>query len=78
MIYIINEKPYIRVANYYKPVKVEKKNNEYNITPIDSKNKANRITVAEANVRNLNVTGVSVEDYYTKTNSKPKNNIDSI
>ena len=34
MIYLINGKPYVKVSNYYKQVKVEMKGREINITPI--------------------------------------------
>ena len=34
MIYLINGKPYVKVSNYYKQVKVEMKGKEINIIPI--------------------------------------------
>lgn len=34
MIYLINGKPYVKVSNYYKQVKVEMKGKELNITPV--------------------------------------------
>lgn len=34
MIYLINSKPYVKVSNYYKQVKVEMKGKELNITPV--------------------------------------------
>lgn len=34
MLYIINNKPYVKVSNYYKEVKVEKKGKEYSVKPI--------------------------------------------
>lgn len=34
MIYLINGKPYVKVSNYYKQVKVEMKGKEINITPV--------------------------------------------
>ena len=34
MIYVINGKPYVKVANYYKEVSVEKKGNEYSVKPV--------------------------------------------
>ena len=34
MIYLINGKPYVKVSNYYKQVKVEMKGKEINIVPV--------------------------------------------
>lgn len=34
MIYLINGKPYVKVSNYYKQVKVDMKGKELNITPV--------------------------------------------
>lgn len=37
MIYLINGKPYVKVSNYYKQVKVEMKGKELNIIPVGGK-----------------------------------------
>lgn len=34
MIYLINDKPYVKVSNYYKQVKVDMEGKELKITPI--------------------------------------------
>lgn len=78
MIYIINEKPYIKVGNYYKPVKIEKKNNEYSVKPINSEDKSNRITMQDVKSKKLMVTSDSVENYMNGNTQKNKNNIDNM
>lgn len=78
MIYIINGKPYIKVGNYYKPVKIEKKNNEYNVKPINSEDKSNRITMQDVKSKKLMVTSDSVENYMNGNTQKNKNNIDNM
>ena len=37
MIYVIENKPYIKVSNYFRGVTIEKKGNEYVVKPIKSK-----------------------------------------
>lgn len=78
MIYIINGKPYIKVGNYYKPVKIEKKNNEYSVKPINSEDKSNRITMQDVKSKKLMVTSDSVENYMNGNTQKNKNNIDNM
>ena len=78
MIYIINEKPYIKVGNYYKPVKIEKKNNEYSVKPINSEDKSNRITMQDVKSKKLMVTSDSVENYMNGNTQKNTNNIDNM
>ena len=78
MIYIINEKPYIKVGNYYKPVKIEKKNNEQSVKPINSEDKSNRITMQDVKSKKLMVTSDSVENYMNGNTQKNKNNIDNM
>lgn len=60
MIYVINGKPYVKVANYYKEVSVEKKGNEYSVKPVGG-----RETRIE-NPKSNEVTEVSVSDFYDK------------
>lgn len=72
MIYIINKKPYIRVSHYYKPVKIEKKGNEYNVTPIGDN--SNRIM---ANSK-LQVISVTVKEAYEKYSISKMNDISNI
>ena len=73
MLYIIDKKPYIRVSSYYKPVKIEKKGNEYIVVPIGDK--TNRV---RAN-KNLVVTEITVKEAFEKYSiSKANNNIDNI
>jgi hypothetical protein len=64
MIYVINNKPYVKVANYYKEVSIEKKGKEFIVKPIGEKE--TRITNPKLN----EITSVSVEQYYQSKNSK--------
>lgn len=64
MIYVINGKPYVKVANYYKEVSVEKKGKEYIVKPLGGK---------ETRVENPDmkeVSQISVEDFYKKNSGK--------
>ena len=73
MLYMIDKKPYIRVSNYYKLVKVEKKGNEYNVVPLGDKSNRDRAN------KNLVITEVTVKDAYEKNSaSKANSNIDNM
>jgi len=72
MIYSINGKPYVKVANYYKEVSIDKKGNEYSVKPVGGK---------ETRVENPNpkeVIEMTLEDFYSKKNvsSNGKKSID--
>ncbi len=60
MIYIIDEKPYIKVANYYREVDIKKKGNEYYVIP-----KKGEETKLEY-VKQSDIGQMSVEDFYKK------------
>ncbi|MBQ9298758.1 MAG: hypothetical protein IJ223_07060 [Clostridia bacterium] len=60
MIYIIDEKPYIKVANYYREVDIKKKGNEYYVIP-----KKGEETKLEY-VNQSKIGQMSVEDFYKK------------
>lgn len=68
MLYIINKKPFVKVSNYYKLVKITKKGNEYNVVPEQGEN-----TSIEKLDKNYLV--MSVEEY-DKKYLKSKNHID--
>lgn len=64
MLYIIKEKPYVKVSNYYKEVSVDKKGKEYYVKPVGGK---------ETRIENPNMNEVfqmTVENYYKKNSSK--------
>lgn len=64
MIYIINEKPYVKVANYYKEVSIDKKGKEFIVKPVGGK---------ETRIENpdyKNVVEMSVTDYYEHKEKK--------
>lgn len=64
MLYLIKEKPYVKVSNYFKEVSVDKKGKEYIVKPVGGK---------ETRVENPDmkeVTQISVEDFYKKNSSK--------
>lgn len=66
MIYIINNKPYVKVAHYFKEVEITKKGSEYSAKPIGG---------IETRIENPNMDKVmqmSVMDYYEKNNSNGK------
>lgn len=66
MLYIINEKPYVKVSNYYKEVSVEKKGKEFSVKPYGGK---------ETRIENPDpktVTEISVANYLENKN-KNKN-----
>lgn len=66
MLYIINEKPYVKVSNYYKEVSVEKKGKEFSVKPHGGK---------ETRIENPDpktVTEISVANYLENKN-KNKN-----
>ena len=73
MIYVINGKPYVKVANYYKEVSVDKKGKEYYVKPVGGK---------ETRIENPNMNEVfqmSVENFYKKKLEKTSvNNINKI
>lgn len=60
MLYLIKDKPYIKVANYYREVDVTKKGDEYYVTP-----KKGEETKLE-NVKEEGVTQISLQDFYKK------------
>lgn len=60
MLYLIKDKPYIKVANYYREVDVTKKGDEYYVTP-----KKGEETKLE-NVKQKEVTQISLQDFYKK------------
>lgn len=72
MIYKINGKPYVKVANYYKEISIEKKGNEFSAKPVSGK---------ETRIENPNpkeVIEMSIEEFYSKKNnsSNEKRSID--
>ena len=65
MIYIIKNKPYIKVANYYKEVSIDKKGKEFSVIPVKGEN----TTIEYVDEKEINKT--TLEEYYnTKKNSK--------
>ena len=60
MIYVINKKPYIKVANYYREVDIKKKGDEYYVIP-----KKGEETKLEY-VKQSEIGEVSVENFYKK------------
>lgn len=60
MLYLIQDKPYIRVANYYREVDVTKKGDEYFVTP-----KKGDETKIE-NVKREDVVQISLQDFYKR------------
>lgn len=69
MLYVIEGKPYIKVSNYYRQVQVSKKGDEYYLVPL--KGEENRIEITRTQ-NNIQITQLSVEDYYKKNNIKSK------
>lgn len=73
MLYLIKEKPYVKVSNYYKEVSVDKKGKEYIVKPVGGK---------ETRIENPNMNEVfqmSVENFYKKKLEKTSvNNINKI
>lgn len=72
MIYNIKGKPYVKVANYYKEISIEKKGNEFSAKPVGGR---------ETRIENPNpkeVVEMTIEDFYSKKNtpSNEKRNID--
>lgn len=68
MLYLIKEKPYVKVSNYYKEVSVEKNGKEYIVKPTGGK---------ETRIENPNmkeVFQISVEDFYQKKINKTNSN----
>lgn len=64
MLYIIKEKPYVKVSNYYKEVSVDKKGKEYIVKPTGGK---------ETRIENPDikeVSQISVEEFYQKNSNK--------
>lgn len=68
MIYLIKGKPYVKVANYYKEIKIQKNGNEYNAEP-----KGGEETRIE-NPNPLDVTQMTVEEFYKSQKTKTKEN----
>lgn len=66
MLYLIKDKPYIKVANYYREVDVTKKGDEYYVTP-----KKGEETKLE-NVKEEGVTQISLQDFYKKNSLNNK------
>ena len=72
MIYNIKGKPYVKVANYYKEISIEKKGNEFLAKPVGGK---------ETRIENPNpkeVIEMTIEDFDSKKNpsSSEERNID--
>lgn len=64
MLYLIKEKPYVKVSNYYKEVTVDKKGKEYIVKPTGGK---------ETRIENPDikeVSQISVEEFYQKKSNK--------
>lgn len=70
MIYIIKNKPYVKVANYFKMVKITKNGNEYDVVPIGGKE------TEIQNSKDIKISEISLKEYNNKYLSKSKNNID--
>lgn len=68
MLYIIKNKPYIKVSNYYKEVSVDKIGNDYSVVPV--KGEENRIYID--NIKNIVTTESSVEDFFKKSKHTKK------
>lgn len=60
MLYLIKDKPYIKVANYYREVDVTKKGDEFLVTP-----KKGEETKLE-NVKEEEVTQIPLQDFYKR------------
>lgn len=60
MLYLIKDKPYIKVANYYREVDVTKKGDEFFVTP-----KKGEETKLE-NIKEEEVTQISLQDFYKR------------
>lgn len=69
MLYLIKEKPYVKVSNYYKEVSVDKKGKEYIVKPTGGK----ETRIEKPDVKEISQ--ISVEDFYKKNSSKT--NIDN-
>lgn len=68
MIYVIKDKPYVRVAHYYKEVKITKNGENYNVYPVGG---------IETRIENPDINKIekmSIIDYYKINNSNKKNN----
>lgn len=65
MIYIIKNKPYIKVANYYKEVSIDKKGKEFSVIPVKGEN----TTIEYVNENEIGQTTLA-EYYNSKKNSK--------
>ena len=64
MLYIIKEKPYVKVSNYYKEVSVDKKGKEYYVKPVGGK----ETRIEKPDMKEISQ--ISVEDFYKKNSSK--------
>lgn len=69
MLYIVNNKPYIRVANYLKEVSISKNkinDKEYDVKPVSGENTKIEYSIND----NMLYAQMSVEDFYKKKNQK--------
>lgn len=70
MIYLIKNKPYIKLPSYYKEVNVSKTANNISVVPKDSKDS----TLSIYDVNSKEVVEISTEEYlkskYTQKNNK--------
>lgn len=66
MIYSIKGKPYVKVANYYKEISIQKNGNEYNAKPKDGEN-----TIIE-NPNPKDVISMTVDEFYKNSKTKIK------
>lgn len=67
MIYIIKSKPYVKVADYYKEISIEKKGKEFLAKPVDGEN--TKVYKPE------DVTAMTVEEFYNKRKNSSKSEI---
>lgn len=67
MIYYYNEKPYVRVAHYYKEVSIEKNGKEYVVKPVGGKE--TRVEKPEMS----NILAMDVDTYFKKYKKTSKN-----
>lgn len=67
MLYLIKEKPYVKVSNYYKEVTVDKKGKEYIVKPTGGK----ETRIEKTDMKEISQ--ISVEDFYKKNSGKISN-----
>lgn len=74
MLYIINDKPYIKLSSYYREVEVTKKGKDYNVKPLSGER--TKISTEKVNLDKLQITQKTVEDYYLHKASRRINRED--